>query len=285
MVTTTLAPACAETGPTPENPLPDWLWAIAEGMLPVREKPAHPLGCHRRRLSDYVVLRAIMYQLITGCQWKAIATKAHGCSGSVANSRYHEWVAAGVFHKFWAQAVKAAAAFGELDLSWVSMDGAMTKAPRCQESAGRNPTDRGKSGVKRSLLVDGGGLPIGLAISGANTPDISMFLDTWESALADVMGSGAGVCLDKGYDAEWVRGAIWVFDCHAHVRARGEEAKAIKSGEKARRWVVERTHSWLNGYRALRTRWMRSATGHLNQLQLACAIITWRKVLDVKTSR
>ena len=225
-----------------------------------------------------------MYQLITGCQWKAIRPEMHGCSGTVANDRYHEWVEAGVFRKFWAHALMAAAAFGELDLSWVSMDGAITKAPRCQEDAGPNPTDRAKPGVKRSLLVDARGLPVGLAVSGANTPDISMFLDTWESALVDVTGSGAGVCLDKGYDAEWVRGAIWVFDCQAHVRARGEEAQACKAGEKARRWVVERTHSWINGYRALRIRWMRSAAGYLNQLQLACAIITWRRVLDVHTS-
>jgi putative transposase len=285
MVTNILAPACAETGPTPANPLPDWLWAVAQTLLPVRVKPEHPLGCHRRRLPDYVVLKAIMYQLITGCQWKAISSKTHGCSGSVANARYHEWVAAGVFRELWAQALRAAAAFGELDLSWVSMDGCITKAPCCQENAGRNPTDRGKPGVKRSLLTDAGGLPIGLAVGGANTPDISMFLDTWESSLVPIMGSGAGVCLDKGYDAQWVRNAIEIFDCEPHVRARGEEIQALKAGEKARRWVVERTHSWLNGYRALRTRWMRSATGYLNQLQLACAIITWRKVLDIRTTR
>jgi putative transposase len=64
----------------------------------------------------------------------------------------------------------------------------------------------------------------------------------------------------------------------AHVRARGEEAKAIKqeAGFRARRWVVERTHSWLNRFRGLLIRWSKKPENHRALLQLACGLITWR---------
>ena len=64
----------------------------------------------------------------------------------------------------------------------------------------------------------------------------------------------------------------------AHIRSRGEEAHAIKheAGFRARRWVVERTHSWLNRFRRILTRWEKRADTYLAMLHLACALITWR---------
>jgi len=64
----------------------------------------------------------------------------------------------------------------------------------------------------------------------------------------------------------------------AHIRGRGEEAQAIKreAGFRARRWVVERTHSWLNRFRRILTRWEKRADTYLAMLHLACALITWR---------
>ena len=64
----------------------------------------------------------------------------------------------------------------------------------------------------------------------------------------------------------------------AHIRGRGEEAQAIKreAGFRARRWVVERTHSWLNRFRRILTRWEKRADTYLAMLHLACGLITWR---------
>jgi putative transposase len=68
------------------------------------------------------------------------------------------------------------------------------------------------------------------------------------------------------------------FGFTAHVRPRGEEAQAIKreAGFRARRWVVERTHSWLNRFRCLLVRWEKRADTYLALLHLACALISWR---------
>ena len=68
------------------------------------------------------------------------------------------------------------------------------------------------------------------------------------------------------------------FGFTAHIRSRSEEAHAIKreAGFRARRWVVERTHSWLNRFRRILTRWEKRADTYLAMLHLACGLISWR---------
>ena len=88
-----------------------------------------------------------------------------------------------------------------------------------------------------------------------------------------------GMCLDKGYDDDEVRDLLAEFGFTAHIRARGEEAKALKqeAGFKARRWVVERTHSWMNRFRRVLIRWDKQLRNYLGFLHLACAYITYRQ--------
>jgi transposase len=106
--------------------LPDEIWAQMEPLLPPR-KP-HPLGGHNPRVSDRAAMDAILFVLRTGCQWNAL--NATGiCSSSSAHRRFQEWTQAGVFEEFWRLGLLALDALGEIDWTWLSMDGAMTKAP------------------------------------------------------------------------------------------------------------------------------------------------------------
>ncbi len=63
-----------------------------------------------------------------------------------------------------------------------------------------------------------------------------------------------------------------------HVRPRGEEKKQLEKGtlKKARRWVVERTASWINRFRALLIRWNKKSDNYLAFIYFACGIIVWR---------
>ena len=155
-------------------------------------------------------------------------------------------------------------------------------APRGGKKAGENPTDRGKLGAKRSLLVEANGIPVGLAIGGANRRDKKLVEATLESIPIhrDLPGGGEeqGLCLDKGYDYDDIRELVAGFAFTAHTRARGEEAQATKkeAGYKARRWVVERTHSWMNRFRRTLIRWEKKAANYLALLHFACARITYR---------
>ena len=150
------------------------------------------------------------------------------------------------------------------------------------KKTGPNPTDRGKQGVKRSLLTDAAGIPLALAIEGANRHDMKLVRSTLDHIIAERPVPTAempqGLCLDKGYDFDEVRAIVREFGFTAHIRARGEEAKAIKNeaGFKARRWVVERTHSWMNRFRRILVRWEKLPETFIAMLHLACGIITWR---------
>lgn len=87
-----------------------------------------------------------------------------------------------------------------------------------------------------------------------------------------------GICLDKGYDYPEVYELVDEYGLTPHVRSRGEEKQALEreAGFRARRWVVERTHSWLNRFRGLLIRWSKKPENHRALLQLACGLITWR---------
>ena len=120
---------------------------------------------------------------------------------------------------------------------------------------GKKSTDRGKTGPKRRVLTDGQGVPRGVAVDGANRHDYKMARETLESIavkrLEPTSEMPQGLCLDKGYDYVEVWDLLDEFWFTDHIRARGEEAQALKqeAGIKARRWVVERTQSWMNRFR------------------------------------
>ena len=105
-------------------------------------------------------------------------------------------------------------------------------------------------------MTDAEGIPVGLAVDGANRHDMKLVRATVDSVAvprpAPTPDQPQGMCLDKGYDFDEVRRTLEEFGFTAHIRSRGEEAKAIKkeAGFKARRWVVERTHGWLNRFPA-----------------------------------
>jgi transposase len=140
-------------------------------------------------------------------------------------------------------------------------------------------------------VTDGNGLPVGLAVAGANRNDFKMARSTLESLAiprpAPTPESPQGLCLDKGYDYAEVRALAEEFGFTAHSRCRGEEAKAIKqdAGFKARRWVVERTHSWMNRFRRILVRWEQRADTYLAMLHLTLGLICWRTARSLKRTK
>ena len=123
---------------------------------------------------------------------------------------------------------------------------------------------------------------MGLAVAGANRHDMKLVRATVESLAVQrpppSEENPQGLCLDKGYDFDEVRRTLEEFGFTAHIRGRGEEAQAIKeeAGFKARRWVVERTHSWLNRFRRVLVRWDKTPDNYIAFLHFACALIALR---------
>jgi putative transposase len=255
----------------------DEFWALVEPLLPAPKR--HRIGGGRPRVCDRTVLNAILFVLTTGCQWKALSS-TRLCAPSTAHDRFQEWRQAGVFRDLWAVGLSLYDEVQGIDWRWLCLDGCMTKAPLAgTEDAGPNPTDRAKLGVKRSLLTDAAGVPLAVGVAGANRPDLALALDTLDDIVVPrprpSLEFPQGLCLDKGYDALWLRWEILCRQYDPHIRTRGEEAKDRRAepGKKARRWPVERTHSWINRFRRLLIRWEKRTDNFLAMLHFAFALI------------
>src|SRR5438105_1465380 len=105
----------------------DELWAVLQPLLPVPLN-THRFGGGRPRVPDRQCADAIFYVLRTGCQWQAL-DQTELCAHSTAHDRFQEWVQAGVFLKLWQAGVEQFEDLCGIDWDWLSMDGAMTKAP------------------------------------------------------------------------------------------------------------------------------------------------------------
>jgi transposase len=125
-------------------------------------------------------------------------------------------------------------------------------------------------------------VPLAVAVAGANRHDMKLVRVTLEQIVVvrptPTAEQPQGLCLDKGYDYDEVRATVAEFGFTAHIRSRGEEAQALKreAGTRARRWVVERAHSWLNRFRRLLIRWDKKAENYLGFLHFACALLAFR---------
>lgn len=248
----------------------DDLWRAAEPLLP------EPPGGGRPRKPDHQMFAAIFYVLTTGIQWKALPRQLG--APSTVHDRFQEWRQAGVFERLWATGLIEFDASVGLDWQWQAIDGAMTKAPLGGEATGANPTDRGKLGTKRHLLTEGHGLPVGLTVSGAKRHDKTQVEAVLEARPVISFEAEQHMCADKGYDYDDVRSALSLAGYRSHILGRGHERVAVElPGYRARRWVVEGAHSWLNRFRRVLVRWEKKASNYVGMLHLACAVIMWRR--------
>lgn len=256
---------------------PESLVLAVEPLLPL--DPPKPKG-GRPRQPNWQMFVAMWYILRSGCQWKALP-RGLGASSTV-HDRFQAWVQAGVFRTLWAHGLLQLDIEGRLDLEWLSLDGCMTKAPLAGEATGANPTDRGKTGTKRHLLTEAQGIPLSITVTGANVHDSTQVEDVLiESAILLPLSDEEWVvhlCADKGYDYERVRSTIQKQGLVEHIKSRGDEKQELKTpGYRARRWVNERTHSWMNRFRRILIRWEKKIENYKAFLFLSCAAISWRK--------
>ena len=142
------------------------------------------------------------------------------------------------------------------------------------EKTGPNPTDRGKLGSKRHILTDQRGTPLSAVITGAQVHDMKATMDTLDSIVVPRPPSRPyhlqNLCLDKGYDFPEVEMGAIERGYVPHIRHRGEK-RTGKRRHKPKRWVVERSASWLNRFRKLLIRWEKKAENYLGLVQLVAA--------------
>lgn len=254
----------------------DAVWAAVGPRLPQRPKITHPLGCHRPRVSDRKCFLGILIRLVTGCSWD-VAGRLSGVGETTLRRRRDEWLAAGVFTGLVDESLCGYDRIIGLDLTEVAIDASLHKAPFGGEGTGPNPTDRGKSGWKWSLVTDRNGIPFGWAIDGANRNDAKMVAATLDAAVArGLVDDIETVHMDRGYDHAFVRddcttrGLSDVVIARRRPRGKGRSKKRLSLGM---RWPVERTNSWLSNFGQMRRNTDRFSSHRTDQLALAVTLI------------
>jgi putative transposase len=262
--------------------IPEKMWQEIRPLLPPEKEPGTP---GRTPVPFRKVINGILFVLRTGCQWKALP-KGYG-SGSTAHRRFQQWTQAGIIDAIvelmlgWYDRCRG------IDWEWQVADTKLLAAPLGGEATGPNPTDRGKSGTKRHLLVDGRGVPLAFHLSGAERHDLkglSPLLDRERSFAPRPKPSERRpqhLCLDKAYDAEEAEELLEELGYTGHIKRRGQSDEP-GVGEviyPARRWKVERSISWLNNMRKLRVRWEKKAENYRGLWMLAAALITYRRII------
>jgi transposase len=253
------------------------VWVEFAALFEVRPEfsPSHPWGCHRRRIPDRVVFEHVIDALVHGSGYEWIATV--GCSDRTIRRRLASWAQAGIGARVHAIAVAAYDKMIGLELSDLSVDGAITKAPCGGDRAGRSPVDRGKGGLKRSTAVDAVGVPLGIVSAPANRHDSPLLAPTLHTMLDQVgaMPADVTVHLDRAYNNQPTRDLLDELGFDGEIARNGVPAP-IQVGK---RWVVERTNSWMNGYGKIRRCTDRDSAIIDFYLYLAATFVTIRQLI------
>ena len=141
------------------------LWVQVAALLP-SPQVHHPLGCHRPRIPDRLVFDKLIQILVFGCGYRRIADAT--CSATTLRRRRDEWINAGVAERLRLAVLAAYDRMHGLQLEHLAVDGCITKAPCGGQTAGPSPVDRRKQGLKRSLVTEAGGIPLGTVPAPAN---------------------------------------------------------------------------------------------------------------------
>lgn len=231
--------------------IPDELWSKIKQVL---DEHNPPKLTGRKRIDARAALDAIIFRLRSGCQWNQLPNEFP--DDSSVHRTFQRWQQLGVLDCIWAALVEECEELGGVDWQWQSADTAMAKARFSGDEIGPNPTDRAKAGTKRSLLTEADGGLLAVVVAGANVHDAKLLEKTLEAVVVESPNPQLleqHLCLDKGYDNPTSREAVEKHQYTPHIRRIGEEKFDEQQQKRypARRWVVERTLSWLSKCRAI----------------------------------
>ncbi|MEW2079671.1 IS5 family transposase [Streptomyces sp. NPDC013433] len=265
----------------------DELWSLIEPLLP-EPPPKQVEG--RPRVPDRQALCGILFVLHTGIQWEYLPQELGFGSGMTCWRRLAAWNEAGVWEKLHQLLLNKLRSKNQLDWSRAVIDsppgfagGTPThvRAARKGPKSGPCPVDRARPGSKHHVLTDGQGIPLAVSLTGGNRNDVTQLLPLLDKipAVAGVVGRPRRrpdmLFADRGYDHDKYRRLLRQRGIRPVIAERGQPHG---TGLGTFRWVVERTISWLHGFRRLRIRWERRDDIHEAFLGLAVCLITHRHV-------
>lgn len=173
-----------------------------------------------------------------------------------------------------------------IDWSIQALDGSYAKARKGGDCVGQNPTDRGKSGSKRSVLSDSTGIPLAIHVAGANVHDSQLVADTLARRFIHPVNIAPTLLLDRGYGGETVKKVVesYCYDYKAPALRKSNPYHILDQeytqDDNRKRAAVEWTHSWHQNYRAVLTRYATKASNYRADCVLASIVFVWGRVIE-----
>lgn len=224
------------------------------------------------------VLNGIYYLLKTGCQWRSLPN----CFGaaSTIHDHFQRLVKQDFFYKIWQRELEYYDREVGLKLQTQVSDCTLVRASLGGSKTGLNPFDKHKSATKRSIIVDGNGIPLSIQLEQAQRHDSQILEKTIRSIDHNLRKPPFSTLhLDSAYDSKHLRillSSLGYFPKIATNRRRSK--KSMPRERDSVRWIVERTHSWMNKFRKISIRWEKHAANYCSMLHFACQIIIFNKL-------
>ncbi len=241
--------------------IPEHILDAIESMLPRKEsKVGRPEICPRKAFAG------MWYVDKTGCQWSMLP-KEYG-KPSTVHGKFMKWSRMGVFEKIMKKARELYMKKHQKN-NWFAIDSTSRKAPFAQ-FAGKNPTDRGKHGIKYIMLVDRNGLPVYVDVAPANMHDSKLFLPI----LNQIKKSKnlQIIAADSAFDVKQLYKACKEKNFALIASPNPRRKKGVHKFNVPHRWVVEQAIGVLSWFRGLKICWAKTFESSLSFLQLACSI-------------
>ena len=232
----------------------------------------------RKPVGDRQALTGILFVLKTGIPWEDLPIEM-GCGcGMTCWRRLQRWQEQGVWFRLYQLLLSNLDEAGKIDWARAAVDSMFARAFGGVEDSGPNPTDRGRPGVKQHILVDGQGIPLSGDVTPANVPEIKELMPLVDSTgpldeAGDPQHRPEKLYGDRAYDSEPHREELRKRGIEPHLAKRRTEHG---SGLGVFRWVVERTNSWLHGFRKLRFVTEKTNPTKYAFFDLAMALICFR---------
>ncbi|WP_338674264.1 IS5 family transposase [Streptomyces sp. SCSIO 30461] len=147
--------------------VPDELWELVAPLLP--PFAVRPQGGGTAPRDERAVFTAVVYVLTSGCAWRHLPP-TFGTSSATAHHRFNVWTEAGLWRRLHRAVLDELGARAR----WTGSRRSSTRppfSPKGGSLTGPNPVDRGKKGSKLRVLSDAQGIPLAVAVSGANMHD------------------------------------------------------------------------------------------------------------------
>lgn len=264
----------------------DLVYRLVADRIP--SPPRHRYGGCRKRISNQVCFRGLFIRFVTGCAWETserLLAMIGGItvSDTTLRSRRDEWVEAGLFHQLMEDGLALYHTHVGVDVADVAIDGSVQLAPGGGPDTHIAPGSKGRQTMKFHIGVDANGIGLAALITKGSANDFPLLQPTIESICERDWTAAIGTLhLDRGYGYPSLPdqlGNHQIDQLDVTMRKLPGQGRVQLAGLK-RRWVVERTNSWMTNFRQLKINWDRTVEHRLAAVQFAFAIITLYKIVD-----